>query len=129
MLIYFDNIKDFVVDAQAEYDVRNITQRGMADLANSLFSQSQADVTKESREAEINKLAITGKILISMSTNASGSHQTVVNIHYNSDGTFVGLNTYPEAVDFGGQGDLALMSVENFNDYYAAIWIFIDNNY
>ena len=132
-LIYFDNIEEFVIDAQAEYDARNITQRGMADLANSLFSQSQADVTEESREAEIAKLAIAGKILISMSTNSSGSHQTVVNIYYNSAGEFVGTNansnTYPEAVDFGGQGDLALMDVEDFNDYYAAIWIFIDNNY
>ena len=129
MLIYFDNIKEFVVDAQAEYDVRNITQRGMADLANSLFSQSQADVTAESREAEINKLAIAGEILISMSTNLSGSHQTVVNMHFNSAGIFVGLNTSPEAVDYGGEGNLALMDVDDFNDYYAAIWIFIDNNY
>ena len=129
MLIYFDNIEEFVIDAQAEYDARNITQRGMADLTNSLFSQSQADVTKESREAEIAKLAINNVINIVMSTNNSGSHYAVVSIYFDSTGTFSGASDTKNAVDFGGQGDLALMDVEDFNDYYAAIWIFINNNY
>ena len=129
MLIYFENIEEFVIDAQAEYDARNITQRGRADLTNSLLSQSQADVTLESREAEIAKLAINNVINIGMGTNYSGSHYAAVVILLDSTGTFSGAEDTKDAVDFGGQGDLALMSVENFNDYYAAIWIFIDNNY
>ena len=129
MLTYFDNIEELIIDAQVEYDARNITQRGRADLTNSLLSQSQADVTKESREAEIAKLAINNVINIVMDTNNSGSHYAVVSVYYDSTGTFSGASETKNAVDFGGQGNLASMSVENFNDYYAAIWIFIDNNY
>ena len=122
MLVYFETIKEFVVDAQAEYDARNITQRSMADAANSLFSQSQADVTEESRKAEIDKLAVTAQVQI---------------VHLEIDGLYgtnvivitAGPAALPlEAKDFGGNGDLNTMLVEDFNDYYAAIWIFIDNN-
>ena len=121
-----NSIEAILVLAQAEYDLVNAsaiaTQRDNADATNSLLNQLQSEVTKESREAELNKLAVAGQILVIMDYDTFESSHRIIS-------TILGGNSvYLFAKNFGGNGDLSTMLVEDFNDYYAALWIFIDNN-
>ena len=121
-----NSITAILVLAQAEYDLVNApaiaTQRDNADATNSLLNQLQSEVTEESREAELNKLAVAGQILVITGYDTFESSHRIIS-------TILGGNSeYLWAKNFGGNGDLSTMLVEDFNDYYAALWIFIDNN-
>ena len=82
---------------------------------------------KAARNAKFNALAINGEIAIAtadLNTLAIPTHSVTVTI-------FKGANTTPEtfyAVDYGNEGNLGLMTIEDFNTYYNTITTYINNN-
>ena len=128
----FDDIRVAKEAAQAEYDARAaadalLYQIEEASASNSLRYQTQNDLDAmtddEIREARTNELkAISDDNAVNIQPQwlaYKSSHGTSITIRGNILETFL-------AKDYGNPG-LNLMTAAEFNDYYVACWLFIDN--
>ena len=128
----FDDIRVAKEAAQAEYDARAaadalLYQIEEASSSNSLRYQTQSDLDamtdNEIREARTNELkAISDDNAVNIQPQwlaHKSSHGTSITIRGNILETFL-------AKDYGNPG-LNLMTAAEFNDYYVACWLFIDN--
>ena len=128
----FDSLRGFKEAAQAEYDARAaadalLYQIEEASASNSLRYQTQSDLDamtddeiREARTAELNGITDDNTVNIQPQWLVhKSSHGTSITIRGNILETFL-------AKDYGNPG-LNLMTAEEFNDYYVACWLFVDN--
>ena len=131
-------LNDLANEAQTEYDARlglvaNQEQLAAAADANDLSDQTQdeADALSEDdrrayRTAELNNLVTSSPIYVLPQWDAQRqTHKISITIHTNILETFY---AYDYVTADPVHGALDQMTVVEFNNYYNACWIFIDNN-
>ena len=128
----FDDIRTAKEAAQAEYDARVaadalLYQIEEASASNSLRYQTQSDLDamtddeiRDARIAELKSISDDNTVNIQPQWMSwKSSYGVSITIRGNILETFL-------AKDYGNPG-LNLMTAEEFNDYYVACWLFVDN--
>ena len=134
--LYLDNfyfyIKTFVGYAQADYN-----RNSPATASNTLSTQSQAeadaltsDERYEMRTAELKSLGYNNEIQVTTIKylHRDASHVIAITLPGTETSEFGNILKVFKAKDYGSSA-LDSLSVGEFNDYYNASWIHIDNNY
>ena len=134
--IYLDNfylyLNIYVGEAQTDYN-----RNSPATASNTLSTQSQAEADAltsddryEMRTAELESLGYNNQIQVTTIKylHRDGSHVIAITLPGTETSEFGNILKVFKAKDYG---DIALdaLSVGEFNDYYNASWIYIDNNY
>ena len=122
----------YIGEAQADYN-----RNSPATASNTLSTQSQAeadaltsDERYEMRTTELESLGYNNQIQVTTIKylHRDGSHVIAITLPGTETSEFGNILKVFKAKDYG---DIALdaLSVGEFNDYYNASWIYIDNNY
>ena len=129
---FYNTIIGYVGDAQAEYN-----RNSPATASNTLSTQSQAeadaltsDELYEMRTTELEALGYNNEIQITTIKylHRDASHVIAITLPGTETSEFGNILKVFKATDYGSSA-LDSLSVGEFNDYYNASWIYIDNNY
>ena len=139
---FFTQITEIVDEAQVEYNSRLDqsvieNQIASANASNTLYSQTQDEYnaigTEQGGIDRTDVITALDPIYPSNSTDGinletgfvGGTHRITIAI---TQDPLNPVSIFLEAVDFGNLS-MKDMTVDQFNEYYAAAWIFVDNNY
>ena len=129
---FYNTLNYYIGEAQADYN-----RNSPATASNTLSAQSQAeadaltsDERYEMRTVELESLGYNNQIQVTTIKylHRDGSHVIAITLPGTETSEFGNILKVFKAKDYG---DIALdaLSVGEFNDYYNASWIYIDNNY
>ena len=139
---FFTQITEIVNEAQIEYNSRLDqsvieNQIASANASNTLYNQTQGEYdaigTEQGGIDRTNVIIALDPIYPANSTDGinletgfvGGTHRITINI---TQDPLNPVSIFLEAVDFGNLS-MKDMTVDQFNEYYAAAWVFVDNNY
>ena len=132
LTLFYTALNTWISEAQAEYN-----RNSPATASNTLSTQSQAeadaltsDERYEMRTAELEALGYNNEIQITTIKylHRDASHVIAITLPGTETSEFGNILKVFKATDYGSTA-LDSLSVGEFNDYYNASWIYIDNNY